>query len=97
MLHLNDLVVGIVVLEERAPAEKHLTADQKQKLAALESKIQAELMSPNIQASALDNEVREMLTDTQKEFILTNFLQSRRQAPPRHDLYMGKFHTLLSR
>ena len=94
-LFLHDMIGGTIALQEEGPAALRLTPSQREALTALLPQIQKRLQANDPKPSALDDQVRKILTSPQKAEIRTLISGGKVHLPPKLSEYVQPFEQLL--
>lgn len=95
-LFLHDMVGGVIALQENGPEILQLTPSQREALTALQPKIARRLDANDPRPTALDEQMRAILTPEQKAAIRTLVSTGKVHLPPSLAEYVKPFALLLA-
>lgn len=95
-LFLHDMIGGLLSFQEDGPETLRLTPSQRQALTALQDKIRKRLEGNDQKPTALDDQVRAILTPAQKSAIRTLLSQGKISLPSSLAAYAKPFDMLLA-
>lgn len=95
-LFLHDIVGGVIALQDDGPEALRLTPAQREALTALLAKIRKRLQANDPKPTALDDQVRAILTSEQKAAIRTLASSGKVRLPPSLADYTKPFELLLA-